>query len=117
MPSSTYNNWGPRLCATAAARRPWRLLLLFLMIRRPPRSALFPCATLFRSRGNFSNRAHRQSADGEEAGDGENCAGVPAVGAGGNRYNVQRNAAAFGGRKSTRLNSSHDQASHAVFYL
>ena len=33
-------------------------------------------------------------ADGEEAGDGENCAGVPAVGAGGNRYNVQRNAAA-----------------------
>src|SRR5258708_33895986 len=50
-------------------------------------------------RGNFSNRAHRQSADGEEAGDGENCAGVPAVGAGGNRYNVQRNAAAFGGRR------------------
>src|SRR6266851_2636281 len=38
-------------------------------------------------------------ADGEEAWDGENCAGVPAVGAGGNRYNVQRNAAAFGGRR------------------
>jgi hypothetical protein len=50
-------------------------------------------------RGNFSNRAQHAGADGEEAGDGENCAGVPAVGAGGNRYNVQRNAAAFGGRR------------------
>jgi hypothetical protein len=38
-------------------------------------------------------------AEGEEAGDGENCAGVPAVGAGGNRYNVERNAAAFSGRR------------------
>src|SRR5713226_1449975 len=51
------------------------------------------------ARGNFSNRAHHAGADGEEAADGENCAGVPAVGAGGNRYNVQRNAAAFGGRR------------------
>src|SRR5258708_5948838 len=82
----------------------------FSMIRRPPRSTLFPYTTLLRS-GNFSNRAHRRSADGEEAGDGENCAGVPAVGAGGNRYNVQRNAAAFGGRRRvgvrtyTRLDS------------
>src|SRR3990167_6062281 len=35
-------------------------LLFFLMIRRPPRSTLFPYTTLFRSRGDvFGNTCHR----------------------------------------------------------
>src|SRR5260221_378119 len=33
-----------------------RLLLFFLMIRRPPRSALFPYTTLFRSAGRVADR-------------------------------------------------------------
>src|SRR3712207_7019129 len=31
---------------------PWYLLIFFLMIRRPPRSTLFPYTTLFRSKPN-----------------------------------------------------------------
>src|SRR5260221_8845308 len=65
----------------------------FLMIRRPPRSTLFPYTTLFRSAA---------------------CASAP----GG-----ARGAAPAGGlcqpgdRKSTRLNSSHTVISYAVFCL
>src|SRR5688572_32492000 len=79
------------------------LFLFFLMIRRPPRSTLFPYTTLFRShalaavppqpfrtvrgpvvdgRGRGHELAHRQP-----------------------------------DRKSTRLNSSHSQISYAVFCL
>src|SRR5438874_9646309 len=36
------------------------LLFFFLMIRRPPRSTLFPYTTLFRSRGALFNRAQRR---------------------------------------------------------
>src|SRR3990170_6841890 len=64
----------------------------FLMIRRPPRSTLFPYTTLFRSR----------SGDGHE--------GSRLVGGGDGR-------AAGGDRKSTRLNSSHQIISYAVFCL
>src|SRR5256885_7661105 len=42
------------------------LFFFFLMIRRPPRSTLFPYTTLFRSRPHESNRArgdHRRTAD------------------------------------------------------
>src|SRR5206468_8788981 len=68
------------------------------MIRRPPRSTLFPYTTLFRSDARPACHAralcHRGAAGG---------------------------AAAFhrpgGDRKSTRLNSSHDQISYAVFCL
>src|SRR2546430_12041471 len=35
------------------------LLFFFLMIRRPPRSTLFPYTTLFRSRAAGRRRAHR----------------------------------------------------------
>src|SRR3982751_7033212 len=62
----------------------------FLMIRRPPRSTLFPYTTLFRS-----------------------CLGVPRSGAGCARGTT----GARPDRKSTRLNSSHDQISYAVFCL
>src|SRR5436190_4940493 len=68
------------------------------MIRRPPRSTLFPYTTLFRSAGASADRDQR----------GRLAAGRPrAAGAAGGR----------GDRKSTRLNSSHTVISYAVFCL
>src|SRR2546426_9024090 len=69
----------------------------FLMIRRPPRSTLFPYTTLFRS---LVVRRHRE---------------VPRQEAG--RPLPQRRRGARGDRKSTRLNSSHLVISYAVFCL
>src|SRR3954469_26078433 len=69
------------------------LYFFFLMIRRPPRSTLFPYTTLFRSAG--ACRAARGS-----------CA------AGSVRIVVRERD-----RKSTRLNSSHLEISYAVFCL
>src|SRR2546428_9772824 len=79
------------------------------MIRRPPRSTLFPYTTLFRSVVNAAS---------ERA-------------SGGRRYAIwrrrmlcqqqracnQRRERTSEDRKSTRLNSSHDQISYAVFCL
>src|SRR2546430_6045432 len=77
------------------------------MIRRPPRSTLFPYTTLFRSEMVGRDRRHR-------------------------RRNLRPQARPFGmlgvrvveelragrvDRKSTRLNSSHSQISYAVFCL
>src|SRR3989475_1979684 len=70
----------------------------FLMIRRPPRSTLFPYTTLFRSgRGVRPLRLGRPSA------------------LSGRR--VLRRVRHVRDRKSTRLNSSHSQISYAVFCL
>src|SRR2546426_6943942 len=70
----------------------------FLMIRRPPRSTLFPYTTLFRSQRIVADeRGH---------------AGPP-VGAG-NGHAVD---GGLRDRKSTRLNSSHLVISYAVFCL
>src|SRR5690349_23147540 len=85
------------------------------MIRRPPRSTLFPYTTLFRSgrppgrgdeedsrrqgrrhRGRGRQRQERQGVPGEAEGD-EEVRGID--------------------RKSTRLNSSHVEISYAVFCL
>src|SRR5688572_32292170 len=66
------------------------------MLRRPPRSTLFPYTTLFRSGGV-----------GGGAGDARGV--FPLVRAGGHRRAPDR--------KSTRLNSSHSQISYAVFCL
>src|SRR2546428_14055319 len=71
------------------------LFFFFLMIRRPPRSTLFPYTTLFRSprrlrRASTPDRPERRRS---------------------------RRPACQGDRKSTRLNSSHDQISYAVFCL
>src|SRR5215211_5377436 len=74
----------------------WPSSFFFLMIRRPPRSTLFPYTTLFRSPG-------RSSRPGRRRGSG---AGPPAT-----------PAAPPGDRKSTRLNSSHTVISYAVFCL
>src|SRR5256885_11746666 len=71
------------------------------MIRRPPRSTLFPYTTLFRSRlafGGVRGWCWRR-------GDGRRGAA---------RAGVARNP---GDRKSTRLNSSHLVISYAVFCL
>src|SRR2546430_10002030 len=74
------------------------LLFFFLMIRRPPRSTLFPYTTLFRS--FFSSRDFAP-ARGDHAVDiFFRCPQV-----------IARD------RKSTRLNSSHSQISYAVFCL
>src|SRR2546430_11997851 len=87
------------------------------MIRRPPRSTLFPYTTLFRSLG-FGTAQGSSSRGGlrglavmaKRLEEGVDCAftidgprGPPHV--------------AKPDRKSTRLNSSHSQISHAVFCL
>src|SRR5258708_20841780 len=78
------------------------------MIRRPPRSTLFPYTTLFRSaqRGQGVGGLARL-ADGDDQGLGMGNAGAVAVLAG--HFNADR--------KSTRLNSSHQIISYAVFCL
>src|SRR5256885_7203253 len=72
------------------------------MIRRPPRSTLFPYTTLFRS----ARRAHAHAVAARRL------AGAAGAGAHGGA-----GAAALGDRKSTRLNSSHLVISYAVFCL
>src|SRR2546430_7574352 len=76
------------------------------MIRRPPRSTLFPYTTLFRS----ARQPRHHPARGRNGG---RLGGVP-VGPGHAR---RRAAPQEGDRKSTRLNSSHSQISYAVFCL
>src|SRR2546430_14465546 len=74
----------------------------FLMIRRPPRSTLFPYTTLFRS---------LVSSEGEPDFWRPLAIDFAKVNRGG------RSLMALGDRKSTRLNSSHSQISYAVFCL
>src|SRR3712207_7696712 len=76
--------------------------VFFLMIRRPPRSTLFPYTTLFRSlhgvlalRARLADGLHRVARD-----------ELPLDSAG-----------EHADRKSTRLNSSHANISYAVFCL
>src|SRR5256885_12591845 len=83
------------------------------MIRRPPRSTLFPYTTLFRSVGRTA-RGRRGSpvvAAPEPAG-----AADPGLG-GGPGACPGGGGAAAADRKSTRLNSSHLVISYAVFCL
>src|SRR2546430_4552531 len=84
------------------------------MIRRPPRSTLFPYTTLFRSSG--ARRAVREqlgrintSTSGFDTADRRRLAELTGLGL--------RGPAARRDRKSTRLNSSHSQISYAVFCL
>src|SRR5438034_4477403 len=77
------------------------LFFFFLMIRRPPRSTLFPYTTLFRSYEKGSGPDYRIGLRVDE------------------RHINRRNAChgAVLDRKSTRLNSSHTVISYAVFCL
>src|SRR5688572_31111416 len=77
------------------------------MIRRPPRSTLFPYTTLFRSRTRLSSAF--------EAG-GPRCA-VRVVQQLTGLAITKFVGVDLGDRKSTRLNSSHSQISYAVFCL
>src|SRR2546430_13524789 len=70
------------------------------MIRRPPRSTLFPYTTLFRSR--VLERCHLFSL-------AESLGGVESL--------IEHPGLMTQDRKSTRLNSSHSQISYAVFCL
>src|SRR2546430_12119606 len=70
-------------------------MFFFLMIRRPPRSTLFPYTTLFRSRCTRDGSTPSTTCG----------ATIPS--------STTKNT----DRKSTRLNSSHSQISYAVFCL
>src|SRR2546430_12537502 len=89
------------------------------MIRRPPRSTLFPYTTLFRSVAGRADETHRErcgfihvvrdqvsSGRKAKANQGPDCQKSVGV----------TNLLALD-RKSTRLNSSHSQISYAVFCL
>src|SRR2546427_7547956 len=78
----------------------------FLMIRRPPRSTLFPYTTLFRS--------HRPQFRRLRSGDGHARVASPG---GALAHTGAYLLATRRDRKSTRLNSSHSQISYAVFCL
>src|SRR6267143_4802703 len=69
---------------------PILLFFFFLMIRRPPRSTLFPYTTLFRSKCRQCGELH---------------------------HHQQAPRKLHLDRKSTRLNSSHSSISYAVFCL
>src|SRR2546427_8579667 len=89
------------------------------MIRRPPRSTLFPYTTLFRSR-NTSEWSARHGRDAEHPAEPGGDVG-DLLRAHGVRHRVLdaalRVPAGDRDRKSTRLNSSHSQISYAVFCL
>src|SRR2546427_9373651 len=96
------------------------------MIRRPPRSTLFPYTTLFRS----GTVRHAESDNSvslirlAQLNQGVGCAFGPFIGAALNATHVRLDPGARpadqpldSDRKSTRLNSSHSQISYAVFCL
>src|SRR5688572_33249057 len=94
-------------------------LFFFLMIRRTPRSTLFPYTTLFRSAvnaidaciskyGGFDGLYHVAGGSGRKMGDGP----LDLLTLEGWNKTMEMKD-----RKSTRLNSSHSQISYAVFCL
>src|SRR2546427_1714889 len=80
----------------------------FLMIRRPPRSTLFPYTTLFRSIPPQSS-AEVRGVGGESLSETKDAQSI--------FYKEGSLARVRIDRKSTRLNSSHSQISYAVFCL
>src|SRR5690348_17893139 len=86
------------------------------MIRRPPRSTLFPYTTLFRSAAAAAGRSHQHHAALGGDGDGLAAGSGRAVGDGGEHARRPGFSRARD-RKSTRLNSSHPSISYAVFCL
>src|SRR3712207_7725815 len=94
------------------------------MIRRPPRSTLFPYTTLFRSPARIRDRGARgRCAGGRQGIDADDPRAAAASGARGvarqpapSERRVTRGYPSVD-RKSTRLNSSHANISYAVFCL
>src|SRR5258705_13483195 len=96
MTTSSSNHTGPKICP---------FLFFFLMIRRPPRSTLFPYTTLFRSPGNEGRLAALPD-------------NIVIRGQGPGKPDIVAVVRECGeDRKSTRLNSSHLGISYAVFCL
>src|SRR5205814_8830328 len=103
------------------------ILLFFLIVRRPPRSPLFPYTTLFRSTLAAGGPAHSvTSADSIAIGDASGGDGgsvkilvIPTAISGDSGDAMAQSSATNTGkdRKSTRLNSSHLGISYAVFCL
>src|SRR3712207_8469691 len=98
------------------------LVFFFLMIRRPPRSTLFPYTTLFRSGGRQRVISRSQhcflrffKADGVTQGSRGHLLFLPLL----QREPIQLQVPTLLplDRKSTRLNSSHANISYAVFCL
>src|SRR3712207_8999931 len=79
------------------------------MIRRPPRSTLFPYTTLFRSLADEDQQRQHQG-DNKKSGDAEP-GRLQVV------LSLSQQFAEGRDRKSTRLNSSHANISYAVFCL
>src|SRR3712207_8496762 len=87
------------------------------MIRRPPRSTLFPYTTLFRSKG-WDERQRTDDdhhADQQRDEQGRVCGQCSRTG--GHERFVRQRARDRQDRKSTRLNSSHANISYSVFCL
>src|SRR5690349_23246141 len=82
------------------------------MIRRPPRSTLFPYTTLFRSK-RFDRRIARSGGGSHGAKADRPLSGALAADA----CACQNAGRTVTDRKSTRLNSSHVEISYAVFCL
>src|SRR2546426_5688769 len=92
------------------------LFLFFLMIRRPPRSTLFPYTTLFRSQLEAGNDASaRCTASAAILASSERVRSGPPRRIGRRVSTVSHSV--WSDRKSTRLNSSHLVISYAVFCL
>src|SRR3712207_7614538 len=96
------------------------LIFFFLMIRRPPRSTLFPYTTLFRSLTTGSEEALRQSI--RMSGSDVFKFAVKAIEESTRRvleraHKEVEEIDLLVDRKSTRLNSSHANISYAVFCL
>src|SRR5688572_31734752 len=96
-------------------------MIFFLMLRRPPRSTLFPYTTLFRSLDHTLRRSAQRERIGRNVlRDGRAGADIRAAADADRRDELRVGAderAIFEDRKSTRLNSSHSQISYAVFCL
>src|SRR3712207_7164568 len=88
------------------------VLFFFLMIRRPPRSTLFPYTTLFRSRPCLCMNGPLQAgAHGSGRTPGSPTNSPEAT------RRTPHPPSGIPDRKSTRLNSSHANISYAVFCL
>src|SRR3712207_8751114 len=94
------------------------LSCVFLMIRRPPRSTLFPYTTLLRSlAGPSVPPGHQEPRLGFQGGPGLGDFRPDAVDVVADVHPIGHRIGVAVDRKSTRLNSSHANISYAVFCL
>src|SRR3712207_8526962 len=90
--------------------------MMFLIIRRPPISTLFPYTTLFRSRGEVRDESQqpRHAVGGAGGGHARSPIAASRVS---RAITASRISCGASDRKSTRLNSSHANISYAAFCL